>query len=109
VGGIVGGKIDAQRSLAWPCGHPGLVSGRTCQTNLSSGRYHLPELVVQYAMRTTNYSRSHGDISNARLSELVAEIDRMLQEKQGRLIRGIPASTRDAALLNYRRPLLRHQ
>jgi hypothetical protein len=44
-------------------------------------------------MRTTNYSRSHGDISNARLSELVAEMDRMLQEKQGRLIRGIPAST----------------
>jgi hypothetical protein len=32
-----------------------------------------------------------------KLSELVAEIDRMLQEKQDRLIRGIPASTTDAA------------
>jgi hypothetical protein len=32
-----------------------------------------------------------------KLSELVAEIDRMLQEKQGRRIRGIPAFTTDAA------------
>jgi hypothetical protein len=32
-----------------------------------------------------------------KLSELVAEIDRMLQEKQDRLIRRIPASTTDAA------------
>ena len=32
-----------------------------------------------------------------KLSELVAEIDRMLQEKQDRLIRGIPVSTTDAA------------
>jgi len=31
-----------------------------------------------------------------KLTELLAEIDRMLQEKQERLIRGIPASPTDA-------------
>jgi hypothetical protein len=32
-----------------------------------------------------------------KLFELLAEIDRMLQEKQDRLLRGIPDSTTDAA------------
>jgi hypothetical protein len=39
-----------------------------------------------------------------KLSELVAEIDRMLQEKQDRLIRGIPASTTSLSASCPQRP-----
>jgi hypothetical protein len=61
------GKIDVQRILAWLCGHAGLASGRTWQTNLPSGRAIISLNSSQDAMWTPNYNRSHGDISNARL------------------------------------------
>jgi hypothetical protein len=63
-----GGKIDTQRILAWLCGHPGIGEWpHLADEPAVRPGYHLSELVVQYAMRTPNYSRSHGNISNARL------------------------------------------
>jgi hypothetical protein len=68
VGGIVGGKIDVQRILAWLCGPSGIGEWpHLADEPAVRPGYHLPELVVQYAMRTPNYSRSHADTSNARL------------------------------------------
>ena len=64
----MGGKIDAQRILSLALRSSGIGEWPHLADEPAVGPgYHLPELVVQYAMRTPNYSLSHGDISNARL------------------------------------------
>ena len=78
----MGVKIDAQRILSLASRSSGIGEWPHLADEPVVRRYHLSELVVQYAMRTPNYGRSHGDISSARLPEMVAEINRMLPEKQ---------------------------